>query len=85
MILVDRSDQIDIGRTLNVNAFDLLGLFGRRGGFLRPLIQNTIGGNGNAMTLQNGITLLNSLFNGFGGTDGANSANGAGLLGLKIN
>lgn len=77
---MDRSDQIDQARTLNVNAFDILGLFGRRGGFLRPIIQNTIG-TGNAMTLQTGITLLNNLFNGFSETGGANKE---GLLGLNF-
>lgn len=74
-------DQFDIGRTINLNAFDLLGLFGRRGGFLRPIIQNTIGnGHGNAMTLQTGITLLNSLFADTGNKNGGNG----GLLGLNL-
>lgn len=67
-------------RTLNVNAFDILGLFGRRGGFLRPIIQNTVG-NGNVMTLQTGITLLNSLFNGLTETGGSNKE---GFLGLNF-
>lgn len=75
-----RSDEIDQARTLNVNAFDVLGLFGRRGGFLRPLLQNTIG-NGNGMTLQTGITLLNTLFNGFTETGGTNKE---GLLSLNF-
>lgn len=76
---MDRSNQLDHGRTINLNAFDLLGLFGRRGGFLRPIIQNTIG-NGNAMTLQTGIKLLNSLLSETGGTN----SGGGGLLGLNL-
>ncbi|KAJ6636677.1 hypothetical protein Bhyg_15270 [Pseudolycoriella hygida] len=73
------SDQHEQARTLNVNAFDILGLFGKRGGFLRPIIQNTIG-NGNVMSLQTGITLLNHLFNGFAETGGTNNKNEGSLV-----
>lgn len=75
-----RLDQTDHARSLSVNAFDILGLFGRRGGFLRPIIQNTIG-NGNPMTLETGIKLLSSLLNGFTETGGGNKE---GFLGLNF-
>lgn len=77
---MDQRDQTDLARSLSVNAFDILGLFGRRGGFLRPIIQNTIG-NGNSMTLETGIKLLSSLLNGFTETGGANKE---GFLGLNF-
>lgn len=86
-LLIGRSDQMDLGRTLSVNAFDILGLFGRRGGFLRPILQNTIGNGNNPMTLQAGLTLLNSLIGGFtetgGGGAGTNKEQTS-LLGLNF-